>query len=236
MRAGLVIGLALMWASRGAAQMQVPDVVDPRTQTVDYRQGQVVPLRGVPGYQLMIELSPDEEIKNVAVGDGGAWQVSTNKEGDRLFVKPVQAGSTTNMTVVTSVRTYLFDLMSSEGGAMDAPYSVQFRYPVTAAANESGDYVDVSAISRRLSRYRISGDRTIRPISVSDDGHHTYISWPKTSPIPAVYAQARGAEQLLNGMMSTNDVYVVDGAPRNLIFRLDRSVARAERIMSGKRR
>jgi hypothetical protein len=31
-------------------------------------------------------------------------------------------------------------------------------------------------------------------------------------------------------MMGTDDVYVVDGAPQKLTFRIDRSVARAARI------
>lgn len=232
-----IIGTGLFVASPVAAQMQMPGgLSDPRQQLVDFHDGEVVQLHGVPGYQMMVELSPDEQIQNVAVGDPSAWQVSANKDGDRLFVKPIQAGAMTNMTVVTSVRTYLFDLSASEGGAMNAPYTVQFRYPGAPVIAKDSEYVDVSAVARRLSRYRISGDRLIRPNSVSDDGQHTYISWPRTAPIPAVYAPSRsGNEQLLNGMMGTDDVYVVDGAPQSLIFRLDNSVARADRIVPRRR-
>jgi type IV secretion system protein VirB9 len=223
-------------ASPAAAQVQPhPARGDPRLQVVDYNDGQVVQLRGAVGYQLMVELSPDEQIRNVAIGDTGAWQVSANKDGDRLFLKPIEADHPTNMTVVTSVRTYTFDLLAS-AGAMDAPYTVQFRYPAATSAQEEAGYVDVAAASRRISRYRISGDRLIRPASVSDDGQHTFISWPRNSPIPAVYAPDRsGNEMLLNGMMGTDDVYVVDGVPQQLIFRIDRNVARADRIDPRKR-
>jgi hypothetical protein len=37
-------------------------------------------------------------------------------------------------------------------------------------------------------------------------------------------------------MMGTDDVYVVYGAPQILTFRIDRSVAKAQRINSRKRR
>jgi type IV secretion system protein VirB9 len=204
---------------------------DPHLQVVDYADGQIVQLRGAPGYQLMVELSPDEQIQNVALGDSGAWQVSINKEGDRLFLRPTTRDGTTNMTVVTSVRTYAFDLLAMSGPSLDTPYTVQFRYPAPKPLQMDARYVDVTAISRRLSRYRVSGDRELRPSSVSDDGQHTFISWPRNAPIPAVYAPDRGGHEiLLNGMMGSDDVYVVDGAPQKLIFRIDGQVARADRV------
>ena len=233
MKLSVLAALALaVAASSSAAQVQ-PHAGggDPHLQVVDYAEGQVVQLRAAPGYQLMVELSPDEQIRNVAIGDSGAWQVSASKEGDRLFIKPIGADGATNMTVVTSVRTYAFDLIAVPGASLDTPYTVQFHYrPPTLAGGNDG-YVDVSAVRRRLSRYRVSGDRALRPTSVSDDGQRTFISWGKGAQIPAVYAPgAGGNEILLNGMMGTDDVYVVDGAPQKLIFRIDRSVARADRV------
>jgi type IV secretion system protein VirB9 len=225
-----VVLLAFAGPLHGQVQPQ-PGGGDPHLQVVDYREGQVIQLRGAPGYQLMLELSPDEQVQSVALGDSGAWQVSASKAGDRLFLKPVVPNSTTNMTVVTSVRVYAFDLAAASGASPEIPYTVQFRYPAPKAESASGQYVDVAAVSRRLSKYRIGGDRLLRPTSVSDDGQHTYIAWPSGVAIPAVYAPDRtGHEMLLNGMMGTDDVYVVDGVPQRLIFRIDREVASAERI------
>jgi type IV secretion system protein VirB9 len=226
--------MTLLVLASGPVVAQVPPVAgdgDPHLQTIDYSAGQIVQLRGSPGFQLMVELSPDEQVQSVALGDSAAWQVSVNKEGDRLFLKPAQANAMTNMTVVTSVRVYAFDLVGTALPTSDMPYTVQFRYPAPRLAATDSQYVDVSAASRRLSRYKVSGDPLLRPQSVTDDGQHTYISWTKASPIPAVYAPDRtGNEVLLNGMMGTDDVYVVDGAPQSLIFRIDRAVARAERL------
>jgi len=132
---------------------------------------------------------------------------------------------------------YNFELVPLAAPAGDMPYTVQFQYPQARPSEMDGQYVDVSAASRRLSQYRISGDRALRPLSVSDDGQRTYISWPRGAPIPAIYALDRsGHEILINGMMGMDDVYVVDGAPQRLAFRIDQSVAHAERVNPRKSR
>jgi|KBSSwiStaDraftv2_1062776.scaffolds.fasta_scaffold03736_10 type IV secretion system protein VirB9 len=228
-RAALVAVLAAVPAVAQIAPQ--PATGDPHLQFVNYDSGQIVQLRGAAGYQLMVELSPDEQVQSVALGDSTAWAVSINKAGDRLFIKPLQALVPTNMTVVTSVRVYNFELVPLAGPEGDMPYTVRFQYPAVRPEIADGQYVDVSAAARRLSKYRISGARAVRPLSISDDGQRTYISWPKGASIPAVYAlDGSGREVLVNGMMGTDDVYIVDGAPQRLSFRIDRTVARAERV------
>ena len=232
----LTILLSMLAAAPAVAQIvPQPGGGDPHLQTVNYDAGQIVQLRGAAGYQLMVELSPDEQVQSVALGDSAAWGVSINKAGDRLFIKPLQALGSTNMTVVTSVRTYNFELVPLPSPQGDMPYTVQFQYPPARQQDADSQFVDVSAASRRLSKYRISGARAIRPLSVSDDGQRTYISWPKGASIPAVYGlDGSGREVLINGMMGTDDVYVVDGAPQRLSFRINDTVARAERIIPRK--
>jgi type IV secretion system protein VirB9 len=236
----MIAVLILAVPAAGVSQVQpLPGAGDPRLQIVDYSEGSIVQLRGAPGYQLMVELSPDEQVQNVAVGDSTAWQISVSKTGDRLFLKPVQPDSATNMTVVTSVRQYSFDLFAFAQPTGDMPYTVRFRYPAVGPSPDRKDaeYVDVSSALRRNSHYRISGDRLLRPSSVTDDGDHTYIKWPRRSAVPAVYAIDRnGNEILANGMMRPDDVYVVDGVPGKLTFRIDRSVARAETVRPRKGR
>jgi type IV secretion system protein VirB9 len=210
---------------------------DPHLQQVDYNAGEIVELRGSPGYQMMIELSPDEQIRSVALGDSSAWQVSVNKEGDRLFLKPAESDGSTNMTVVTSVRVYNFDLAALPGPSPNMPYTVEFRYPAPKAAVADGHYVDVAAATRRVSHYKVTGDRRLWPSAMTNDGQHTFISWPGSASIPAIYAEdAQGKDVLLNGMMGTDDIYVVDGVPERLTFRIDTEIAHAVRLKSKKRR
>jgi type IV secretion system protein VirB9 len=232
-------GLALLLSAApvvGQVQPQ-PAGGDPHLQQIDYDAGQIVELRGAPGYQMMVELSPDEQIESVALGDSSAWQVSVNKDGDRLFLKPAQVDASTNMTIVTSARIYNFDLASLAGPTPDMPYTVQFRYPPPRPAAADPQYVDVAAATRSISRYKVSGDKQLFPTGMTNDGQHTFISWPRSAPIPAVYAEdAYGNDVLVNGMMGTDDIYVVEGVPDRLVFRIDTSIAHAVRIKPKKGR
>lgn len=230
--------MILLSAAPALAQVQPqPAGGDPHLQQVDYNAGQIVELRGSPGYQMMVELSPDEQIQNVALGDASAWAVSVNKERDRLFLKPAQADVSTNMTVVTSVRVYNFDLASSTEPSPYMPYTVQFRYPAPKPAVDDGQYVDVAAVERRINRYKVTGAKQLLPSNMTNDGQHTLIVWPRSAPIPAVYAEdAHGHDALVNGMMGTDDIYVIDGVPDRLTFRIDNAVAHAVRIPPKKKK
>jgi type IV secretion system protein VirB9 len=194
-------------------------------QFVDYVPDQLVTLQGAPGYQFMIELAPDEHIENVAVGDSGAWQVTANKRGDRLFVKPVQAGVTTNMIVVTDARLYSFELTPLGGAQAGMPYSVRFRYPSPPAPAPAASLTDA-----QLGRYKLRGASALRPSGMHDDGVHTYIEWPADRALPAIYAiNDQGQETLVNGMMRDGQM-VIDSVQKRLVFRVDREKAMATRI------
>ena len=214
--------LALAPAPLAAQVQPQPGAGDPRIQTVLYDADQVVRLQGAPGYQIDVEFASDEQIENVAVGDSAAWQVTPNRRGDHLFVKPILSGVTTNMTVVTTARVYLFELVPPAGG--DVPFTVRFRYPTETAA------VDDAPAAAIEGRYRLSGARALRPSRIADDGTHTYIEWPRERALPAVYAlDAQGQETLVNGGMREG-LFVIDGVAPRLIFRIDRNVARADRV------
>ncbi|MET1112641.1 MAG: TrbG/VirB9 family P-type conjugative transfer protein [Allosphingosinicella sp.] len=195
---------------------------DPRIQSVAYAPDQVVLLEGSPGYHITLELSPDEKVETVAVGDSSAWQVTANRRGDLLFIKALVGGVSTNMTVFTNVRTYNFDLAPVSSTQM--AYTVRFHYPPPAAKEE--DLADAAAEGR----YRLGGDKALRPSEISDDGVHTYIRWPRDRALPAVYAVTdSGLEMLVNGMMREDDLFVIDSISRKLVFRIDGDVATATR-------
>jgi type IV secretion system protein VirB9 len=206
------------------AALAQPAAGQSRVETVEWRPDQVVPLQVAAGYQLMVEFAADEHIQSVAVGDSGAWQVTPNRTGDRVFVKPLQGGLSTNLTVVTSARTYTFELSPLSGPSTDMPYVVRFTYPAADATAEAEPAGHVAG------RYRLSGAHALRPSRISDDGVHTYIEWPREAALPAVYSiDERGQESLVNGMMR-DDLFVIDAVVRRLVFRIDRDVARAERV------
>ena len=219
-----VLVLALLAAGPATGQVRPqPGAGDPRLQTVEFRPDQVVQLQAAPGYQLSVEFAPDERIENVALGDSGAWQVTANRRGDRLFVKPIQAGISTNMTVVTDVRTYAFDLAPLSGPASDMAYTVRFNYPKPATTEPDLPVAPVAG------RYRLRGTKSLRPSAISDDGVHTYIEWPASVALPAVYAlDGRGRQMLVNGMMR-DGTFVIDSIASHLVFRIDGKTAHALR-------
>ena len=229
MRLALAL-IALLAAAPLAAQVRPQAAAggDPRVQSVEYRADQVVALDVAPGYQLMLEFAPDERIESVAVGDSAAWQVTPNRNGDRVFVKPLQS-LPSNLTVVTSARLYAFELNPLFGPSPEMAYVVRFTYPAAETASaETGP-------AALAGRYRLSGARALRPSRISDDGRHTYIEWPRDRTLPAVYAlDERGQEALVNGMMR-DDLFVIDAVVPRLVFRIDRDVARAERVAESER-
>lgn len=224
--------LAALSARPLAAQVQPrAGAGDPRIQTVAFDANQVVLLQGAPGYQITVEFGPDEQIESVAVGDSGAWQVTPNRRGDYLFVKPIRAAAT-NMTVVTSVRTYLFELAPLYEASGQMAYTVRFTFP----GGQPDSVADEAPVAALAGRYRLSGEPALRPSRIDDDGRHTYIEWPRDRTLPAVYAlDSEGRESLVNGAMR-DDLFVVDAVASQLVFRIDQHVARAQRVAPKKRR
>lgn len=220
-RAGLAV-LAL--AVTGTAPAQT--LPGGHVVTIDYVEDQVIPLQGAAGYQVVVEFGGDERIENVAVGDSTAWQVTVNRRGDHLFIKPAGSGTATNMTVVTDRRLYAFELSPANG--VQTVYAIRFRYPPPAG-------VGLPTMDAVAGRYRLSGDRDLRPAAIADDGVHTYMQWPAGATLPAVYGlDGDGRETLANGAMR-DGTYVVDSIAARLVFRRDRRIARADRLRSDRR-
>ncbi len=218
--------LALLLPAAATAQLRpTPGPGDPRIQSVAYDTNQVVQLQVATGFQLTVEFAPDERIENVAIGDSGAWQVTPNKRGDHLFIKAVQQGVTTNLTVVTDARSYSFELLPLYGPLPDMAYTVRFTYPAPAVAT-----VADAPAAAAPGRYKLSGSRAIRPTEIDDDGLKTYIVWPPEKPLPAIFAvDEKGHEMLVDGAMRDGQ-YVIDSVKPKLLFRLDREVASAVRV------
>ena len=77
--------------------------------------------------------------------------------------------------------------------------------------------------------YRLSGAVALRPAQIWDDGQRTYIVWSAEAELPAVFSRGPdGGELLAEGAMRDGR-YVLDRVHSQLIFRIDRSVARAKR-------
>lgn len=207
MRHAAILALCLLVtpAPAAATVMPAPGKADPRIREVAFDPQEVVLLTGFVGYQLMIEFAPGERIENVAVGDALAWQVTPNRRANLLFVKPLNPFAATNMTVVTDLRRYAFELVTGADGAQGAnlAYVVRFRYPPSA---DEAPTPTVPAV--RNENYEVKGPATLMPASLFDDGRFTYFRWSERSAIPAIFVVGRdGTENLAN--YGVRDGYVV---------------------------
>lgn len=217
--------LAALVALPAAAQIDPQPVgIDPAIQSVTYAEGKVVRLTAATGYQLTVEISPDETIENIALGDSSAWQVSPSRRGDRIFIKPLQYGITTNMTVVTGTRTYLFELAPANYGGAGAAQIVRFAYPEATAVSTPPDE---QRIDQGL--YKLSGTRELYPAAISEDGKRTYMQWNDDALLPAIYIVDKLGQEVLVDAMMRDGILTIDEVVPSLVFRLDGKLARAVR-------
>jgi type IV secretion system protein VirB9 len=232
--AALSLALVLLASTPVAAE---PDA---RVRSVLFAPDKVVRFTGKPGYQSSIHFGPDERIENVAIGDSAAWQVTPNKRGDYLFIKPLIAGARSNLMVVTDRRTYLFDLEAPRTG--QPVYALSFNYPdypapgsvqppsEPAPAPTSAPVALAAATAPKPVLkinigWQVRGAKTLRPSRVFDDTKAVYLSWPATSALPAVLLPAPDGTESPVDYKVEDGFIVVDGLPQQIIIRRGREQA-----------
>jgi type IV secretion system protein VirB9 len=214
---------------------------DSRLVEVEYDPALVVRIEGKARVQATIRFGEDEVIENVAIGDSQAWQVTPNKRANLLFVKPLADNAATNMTVVTSRRTYLFDLVASP---RNKPlYMLSFTYPGIAveveeaelAALESANATELEAAQDPYAvvdptqlnfAWAGDGDTSLLPVNIFDDGEATFMTWGTGTSVPAILIKDHeGTEGPVNFTVRGNTV-VVDGVPKEFVLRAGEEMAR----------
>jgi type IV secretion system protein VirB9 len=233
-----LVAVALALASPLSAQ-------DPRLVTLVYDEAEVVLVKGKANVQATIKFAKDEAIENVAIGDSSKWQVTPNKRASLLFVKPLAARAATNMTVVTTRRTYLFDLVASPDNA--PLYVLQFRYPELEAQEEEARLALAAQAEREMANaeeieaatdplavsdpenlnfaWETRGNSELFPARAYDDGEATFLTWPEGTPIPAILITNVDGEEGPVNFTVRGDTVVVEGVPREIVLRSGRDTA-----------
>jgi type IV secretion system protein VirB9 len=233
----------LLFAATAVAALAQPALAaDDRLIQHLYTENEVVRIDGRPGVQATITFGEGEAIENVAVGDSASWQITPNKRADVLFVKPLESGARTNMTVVTDRHTYFFDLVAS---AKAKPvYLLRFTYkepakpkgaPAGAAlasltpaeqAVLGGEPVDAAVDPAALNfAFRTKGDAKILPARMYDDGNSTYLLWGEKAEVPAILVQnEKGEEGPVNYSVRGRTI-VLEDVPKTILLRSGKSQA-----------
>lgn len=205
------------------APLQFTMPADPRIQTLVYDSGRVFDLRVGSGYAAIVELAGDERVETIVVGNETGWEVTPNRSGNRVIVKPLGAAMTTNLMIVTDQRRYVFVISADSGGNGSGAFVLRFSYPL----GQPGSPQQVV----RSADYRLRGNKTLYPIAMSDDGKRTTITWDLKTSLPAIFAiDDRGREALVNGRMVDGD-YVIEGVAKRYVFRLGKVHADATRMV-----
>jgi type IV secretion system protein VirB9 len=227
----LLAGMVLLSGAQAAA-------TDNRIKTLPYDPEEIVRIVGHSDIQSTIQFGPDERIENVAVGSSAAWQITPNRRGSLLFVKPVAPVSRTNMTVVTDKRTYMFDLTTGRKGAGPL-YVLKFSYPdppVEAAPAKQAPVVMASApavpvapsTAARLNfDWKVKGSDRLRPERIFDDGESLFLSWNSKTPLPAILTLSEDAREGPLQYRVIGDYIVLTPVPQNIVMRYGKKAASA---------
>lgn len=224
----LLLALCLAAANASAAraaQTPLSSPVDPRIRTVVYNPREVVTITGQVGYQLVISFGTAERIENISIGDSLAWQVTPNKKADLLFLKPLDRQPSTNMTVVTNLRRYNFELIAAAPTTRRAQtYDVRFIYPneelaVASAAIPETPVSDAAPPESWNFAYTYSGAKTNVPARVFDDGRFTYFQWPDSIDTPAVFVIGSDGKESLVNHTSKGRYFVVEQVASQFVLR-----------------
>ena len=228
-RLALLLLLAAMPAVSAAQVAPTPSFDDPRLQTIAFDPARPVRLVAFPGANLTVMLLPGDQIQRAVVSDESAFDVRVAGANDSLNLTPLHADAATTLLVDTALRRYEFDLATGDGLA--AAYLVRFVQPGTATAAP----VRAAAPSAAVGEYRLTGERTLLPSRIGDDGERTFLEWGAHQSLPAVFGiVADGEEEVVDGYMR-GDVFTIDRVYGELVFRIDKFRARARRVRGGER-
>ena len=207
-----LLGILAIAGGTRAAIAPEPGPGDPRIRIVHYEPDQVVELKAAIGYQMTLEFGPGERIENVSIGDGLGWQVTPNHKANLLFLKPLDVHSITDMTVVTNLRRYVFDLSARRApphGDHSLIFRVRFEYPEPFIAVAEAKPIPPPQPPRDVNHaYHIEGAAESAPTRIFDDGQATYFVFASAAEYPAIFAvDPDRKEAVVNS--ATRDGYVV---------------------------
>lgn len=218
-------GVALIVSPLAAQVFPTPGNDTPRVQSVAWDDGQSIVLTALPETALTVMLEPGETITRAVLSGSRAWEVSVSAETDSFQVTPQQGAAPARLAVETNRRTYEFALETGQG--LMAAYLVRLEYGEAAGGAQNAEATD--SLENLEWGYRLRGDRSVRPASIRDNGEKTVIRYAPGQALPAVFAIGpTGDEEVVDGYMR-GDVFVIDRVHRELVFRIDKEKATAQR-------
>lgn len=201
---------------------------DTRLRSVEYDPETVYRLRGYVGFQIDLEFEPGETFLGLGAGDLDA--VGYAAQDNHLFIKPRATRVRTDLSVLTSRRTYHFEYAVSSASAPDMSasdllFALRFTYPSLLPAADAGPANDTAGTLERAALpvnrdYWYCGSVTLQPLSAFDDGIGTHLRFSAGRELPAMFVQNDdGSESLLNFSVHEGEVVIHRVVQRLLVRR-----------------
>jgi len=219
---------ALTFAPMAALSTDESGTIDARIRVLVYATDEVYRLKGYVGYQIDLEFESGEVF--VGLGTGDLDSLTFAAQDNHLFLKPRAGGVDTNLTVLTTRRTYHFDYTSTERrpdpSFGDVIYVLRFVYPAQRADRAAGvvEHELKTAPETRWHNldYDYRGSLELKPVSAWDDGVQTHLRFDSDKELPALFIHNDdGSESLLNFSADAGEL-VVHRIARQLTVRRGR--------------
>ncbi|WP_261328411.1 TrbG/VirB9 family P-type conjugative transfer protein [Rhizobium leguminosarum] len=223
--------LLLLGTTVGHAELVArPGRLDPRVRSLPYSAEQVFLVTGTYGMVTTILFGSDEEITQVVAGDTVSWQILTSADRRSLTLKPMEKDASTNLSVVTTRRTYSFDLRVNDSKAIqNQTFKLQFTYPEDAGLKGTAELWKQAQDAERNPNlknirrdkvnydYGFKGSDAAKPLWVFDDGLKTFMKF--TGDIPAIFIVDRKRRESLVNYRREADYIVIDSVSRQWSLR-----------------
>jgi type IV secretion system protein VirB9 len=190
----LILTLFLIYSISFGAKPFEPVAIDSRIKTFIYSENEIFNLKFRLGYQSIIEFSQDESIETISLGDPYPWKLTPLDR--RLFMKPIEPGVRTNMTVITNKRVYLFEIESdiaSNIDNIDVVHVARFFYPTyTFDKIEDKRYAGSTSKIKEITTAKVTSgnpdsintnysfagkSNSATPLEIFDDKKRTYLKF-----------------------------------------------------------
>src|ERR1700751_5277830 len=130
MRLGTFIFLTTLSVTAAAETRPSPGLMDSRIRTAPYSADEIYRLTGFVGYQTDLEFETGETF--VGLGAGDIEGISFVAQDNHLFLNPKAAKIGTNLTILTTRRTYQLDysaIAAPPDPSQAVTYVLRFTYP-----------------------------------------------------------------------------------------------------------
>jgi type IV secretion system protein VirB9 len=233
--------MALLAAPAHAGVTPQPLANDARIKVIQYDRNDVTQLLCHYDFETTIQYAPDEHILRATAGIPTAWHaIPSDTHPNILTVQPKMREATTNLTVLTNKRVYLYELSAKETlNPRDEQLTYHLRYEYPQESQAAALRRANAAYQRRVQQdakrrerlvdpatlnfdYVYSGDASLAPVVTFDNGTFTYMQFAENAPLPAIFAVDKlRNESMLNYRIETPYVVIEQLADRFTLRRGD---------------